>query len=179
MLSFPLVRRSLSGVIFLVLILSFLSGNTHASPESYWRFAEKQCHGNLALMLKEVERSPGIPYFRTNRSARELFETLKQAGRFFELGLSEGEGEVLVKAVYERLKVNAQLEVRSAGEESTKTLQGGGIFPYRAGTEFEKLDGVLMRWPFDWTSQAGKLGGDGGWPVRCRCDRQHVGEQPP
>jgi agmatine deiminase len=99
-------------------------------------------------MLDIVQRSPRIPT-RITWSAAELVERLRQAGRFRQLGLTDSEGVRLVEAVYRHLDL--PLEGRPTAE-SAGAFAAAPPFPVRAGTEFENLSSVLMRWPFDWVA---------------------------
>jgi agmatine deiminase len=128
------------------------AASVHAD-ENEWRRADRECHGNLQRMLEVIAAAPVIPQWRTNRSADELTATLRAAGRFRQLGLTNSEGAALVRAVYARMGVRLTRPVGdmrqllpSAPEPATPPLQ------FRAGTEFEQLDSVLLRWPFDWTN---------------------------
>jgi agmatine deiminase len=147
-------KKIVPSLLFIVFALTVLSPVTYASSEFFWESKAKEYHGNLALMLAEVERAAAIPYYLTNRDAQELFEVLKKAGRFQELGLTEGEGLALVNAVYRKMGISPAAHDETASAEMERESQGEEGFPsYRAGTEFEKLDTMLMRWPFDWSNQ--------------------------
>jgi agmatine deiminase len=125
----------------------------YASSESFWKSKGKECYGNLALMLNEVEKAETTPSYHTNRSAQELCEALKKAGRFEEVGLTEEEGQKLVSALYRKLGITPAKNDGITSAVRERESQGKEGFPSsRAGTEFEKLDAVLMRWPFDWQS---------------------------
>jgi len=146
-------RKIVVPLLGFIFAFTVLSPAAYASSESFWKSREKGCYGNLALMLNEVERAETVPSYHTNRSAQELCGALRKAGRFAELGLTEEEGQRLVSAIYRKLGITpaANDEISPAIKE--RESQGKEGFPsYRAGTEFEKLDAVLMRWPFDWQS---------------------------
>ena len=139
--------------VWFITAAAFFPGVTHSSSRLFWQDKDVFCYGDLDCMLNQVEASARIPHFRTNRSAKELVEVLKKAGRFEQLGLTAQEGEFLVGAVYQ--KMGLALE-RPDGVLSTENqLQSGSAddVSYRAGREFERLDGVLMRWPISWMSQ--------------------------
>jgi len=146
-------------IVFLSLCFIFAftvsSPAAYASSESFWKSKGKECYGNLALMLNEVERAETAPSYHTNRSAEELAEVLNKAGRFAELGLTDEEGQKLVSALYRKLGITPATNDEISSAAGEKESQGKeGFSSYRAGTEFEKLDAVLMRWPFDWQSMS-------------------------
>ncbi len=146
-------RKILLVIFSIFTVFAFLSKFTYASSEAIWKQKGIECYANLGCMLTQVEVSEKIPHFRTNRSAKELFEVLQKTNRFQELGLTGKEGEILVKAVYQKMGVNMKESVMALPGENETTERNALSPSYRAGQEFEKLDGVLMRWPFDWESQ--------------------------
>lgn len=143
---------------FALCVLALFFAGPAVASEFTWAQKDSDCHGNLSLMLQEVEKGERIPHLRTTRSAEDLFEVLKNAGRFRELGLTDTEGKILVDAVYKKMG----LSTGNGGIKSIKSYERDTNLPrskalsYRAGTEFEKLNAVLMRWPFDWASQKDK-----------------------
>ena len=86
-----------------ITVAAFFPGIAHGSGPRFWQDKEITCYGNLDCMLNEVKESERIPHFRTNRSAKELVEVLRRAGRFDQLGLTETEGEHLVRTVYQKM----------------------------------------------------------------------------
>jgi agmatine deiminase len=125
----------------------------NSSSQLFWQKEDVTCYGNLACMLKQVEVSERIPHLRTKRSAQTLIGILKKAGRFQQLGLTDREGEILVDAVYRKMGLNLGSHPGAISTENQERIIAAPEISYRAGQEFEKLDGVLMRWPFDWESQ--------------------------
>jgi agmatine deiminase len=128
----------------------FLYGTVYASTENYWSQKTQECGGNLDLMLKEIADAEAIPHFRTDRSPEELFQVLKTAGRFHELDLNDREGEILVKAVFEKMGLTDSDPEEFRPAENRANPEELNAISFRAGTEFEELAAVLMRWPFDW-----------------------------
>jgi len=128
-----------------------LSPAVHASSETFWKNKEAECRGSLSLMLEIVKKTEPIPFYRTNRDLQELFQVLKKTGRFKELGLTDAEGLMLLQAVYEKMGINLAADIgMSPSVMKSESPQEREFASYRAGTEFENLDAVLMRWPFDW-----------------------------
>jgi len=123
--------------------------------ELKWQATHEQHHGQLNAMLELIAETPVIPHFRSDRSARELFDVLVEAGRFDELGLTQDEGWTLVKAVYEKHGLPIDVDRRVVGDtEPFDPNNDPAETPdFRSGTEFENLNAVLMRWPWDWASQ--------------------------
>lgn len=140
-------------IVWLIASAVFFPGGAHSSSQLFWQDKETSCYGDLDCMINQVKASTRIAHYRTNRSARELVGVLKKAGRFHQLGLTDQEGEFLVSAVYRKMGLGLDRpsrEILTANQAQTTVVQE---VSYRAGQEFEKLDGVLMRWPFDWRGQ--------------------------
>jgi len=140
------------------------------SSESFWAQKEKECHGDLASMLREVEKLEEMPQLRNTRSAQDMIIILKNNGRFQELGLTNEEGEILVHALYEKLGIDMGTDIvrdndtpavpeadePKADEPVADGKDDSSALSYRAGQEFENLSAVLLRWPFDWAARRGE-----------------------
>lgn len=77
---------------------------------------------------------------------------LNRAGRFAQLGVSREQGRELVLAYYRRQGLDERgstpAAARPAGGADTSALPAPPP-GYRAGREFDPLQAVLLRWPFD------------------------------
>jgi len=151
------ISTKLSLLAFVVAGLILGGPAAWCGEDPRWTAEEAQCHGNLDRMLQVVAESTPQPHFRTNKNVDRLFVDLKAAGRFEELGLSDAEGRILIEAVYAKLKSDVQSNDPAAGQaqsrsESHRGIMGDSRVSYEPATEFERLKGVLMRWPFDWGS---------------------------
>lgn len=135
------------------------AGFVFAAPDpQYWQERERACKGNFAQMLAELRQAPPIPQLRTDWSAEQLFRLLQRIGRFRQLGVTDAEGKILVQAFFERMGI--QPHARPAASASDPAEADGELVTYRAGTEFEHLDAVLMRWPtetFSWQASWGQM----------------------
>lgn len=154
--------------------------SSDADSRSYWEAREAECRGDLACMLRAVEAAEPIPQWRADRPAGDLVRALRRAGRFRELGLSDEEGERLVAAVYRKLGGRKAMAV------SPPTSEDPGLptpTAWRAAREFEELEAVLMRWPFDWPAQRGAWASmvsalaAAGVTIRMRVDTDQQGKE--
>jgi agmatine deiminase len=133
------------------LCLSAAAGSLHAD-ERTWRMHEERTRGDLSAMLKTIAESPAIPQLRLTRSAAELTSLLSRVGRFRQLGLTDAQGAVLVEAVYRKHGLPLTGIAPRSADGAPVTPAALAPIRYRAGTEFENLSRVLMRWPFDWAA---------------------------
>lgn len=131
---------------------------TESADAVFWKTSEKACHGNLQCMRRVVQEVPFTAKLRGWNDPQALVQALKAVGRFRELGLSDEEGEILVREV---LGVRESHGPQTVGETSTGTSVSPQFSPpteptfsYRAPAEFEPIQAVLLRWPFDWTQVA-------------------------
>ncbi|MFZ2989979.1 agmatine deiminase family protein, partial [Ideonella sp.] len=83
----------------------------------------------------------------------EQVRMLEAAGRFERLGISSAQGRQLVAAWYRRQGLDARgaapAQAPAATPTATASVPPAG---WRAGREFDPLQAVLLRWPFDWTA---------------------------
>lgn len=136
----------------LACLFTLLQQKAEAASQS-WLMVEKQCYGEIECMVERVKAAPNLNHYRSNRSPEELFEVLKSADRFSQLGLTEAEGWRLIEAVYEKLSLGQKKGSQQGGTGKKKGENRGALsYDFRAGQEFESLRGMLMRWPFDWSS---------------------------
>lgn len=138
-------------IVLSLLALSSASGAARISGEGDWTALDRAHRGDLAAMLRWVQRADPIVQPRSNRSAAELVAVLDRAGRFEELGLSSEEGALLVEAVYRRFRLAPRTTDLPATDRSGSPRDSA--IQFRAATEIEPIHAVLMRWPFDWASQ--------------------------
>jgi agmatine deiminase len=153
-------------LIAAALICLATAGTALADAEAQrWRAAEAQAHGRFDRLLALVHSAPVRPQLRLQRSADELNTALEAAGRWAALGITPSQGRELVLAYYRRQGLTP--DGRRAGAAppaapSNATPVAPAIAPaiaptvpderWRAGREFDRLDGVLLRWPFDWSA---------------------------
>ncbi len=125
---------------------------------SFWKGYEKACHGNLSCLVRVVQEAPLQARLRGWKDANALVQVLKDVGRFRELGLSDEEGEILVRTVLEAADSKGLQSVDETTPGESPAMQWAPptepSFPYRAPAEFEPIQAVLLRWPFDWTKVA-------------------------
>ncbi len=145
-MKFPSVHLALS-----LLALSSSSSAARISGEGDWIALDRGHRGDLAAMLRWVERAEPVVQPRSNRSALELVAVLDRAGRFEELGLTLEQGRQLVESVYRRFGL--PLERADLAVAARSDFPGDDAIEFRAATEIEAIQAVLMRWPFDWASQ--------------------------
>lgn len=77
-----------------------------------------------------------------------MLDEVEALGRLDKLGINRDEGLLLLKAAYVQLGIPHEPE-----RGRIPTHHGGtaaSAIAVRAGTEFEPLEGVLFRWPYDW-----------------------------
>jgi len=119
---------------------------TFAQGQPFWSARDHDNKGRLDRMLAELKNHKPAAPVRFNQSYEQLASTLEKAGRFRELGLTDGEGRILLRAVFKHLgipenPVLAKMRNEKASE-TVVTLPG-----YRMKAEFEPIDAVLMTWP--------------------------------
>lgn len=142
----PLLNRLLGTALLSLFTLSILP--TATASEVKWLQHEQQARGNLQKMLHIVDKAPQLMQPRMRRSAAELTELLSREGRFQELGLAEEEGRELVRKVYGKLGIPLEGETQPTDVMSNAPIDTPTSM--RAGTEFEPLSAIHIRWPFDW-----------------------------
>lgn len=160
------MRPTLPGrLIAAALICLAAAGPALADAEAQrWRAAEAQAHGRFDRLLALVDTAPLRPQLRLRRPADELSAALERAGRWAALGITPAQGHQLVLAYYRRQGLTADGR-RAGAEPPTATPTAAPAAPatpaiapaapderWRAGREFDRLDGVLLRWPFDWSA---------------------------
>lgn len=150
-----------------------------ASSAEQWAALAASARGDLQAMLELVEAAPVVPQARITRPAGDLWQALRDAGRFDELGLTPAEGRTLVNAVYRRLGAPEALmgdtwpvrhqgdgvQVGHGGDPIAEPgvvhrVQDGGngngqgtdAIDFRGSQEFENIKATLFRWPYDWSA---------------------------
>ncbi len=138
------------------LICLAAAGTARADAEAQrWRAAEAQAHGRFDRLLALVESAPLRPQLRLQRPAGELAAVLERAGRWTALGITPAQGQALVQAYYRRQGLDPagrQPPVPRQGAEPAASATPAPDGRWRAGREFDRLDSVLLRWPFDWAA---------------------------
>lgn len=119
---------------------------------SDWQRAAVEHLGDLAAMLRAIDAAPALPHARLHANAADLHRALLDAGRYSALELTEAEGWTLVEAVYRKHGLPLTPALGGAVDIDDDPLPPAAP-NFRAGTEFEPLRAVLLRWPFDWSSQ--------------------------
>lgn len=138
------LRRLLFAMVMLLVGVSLAHGARLTQAE--WGAEDKRCRGNLQCMLERI-RTTALPIgYRTTRTADEMFMTLKAAGRFTQLGLTDAQGRVLVREVWQRIRPASSTKAPTAAisTPSPSVLAAPG---YQPRPEFAPLDSILMRWP--------------------------------
>ncbi len=150
-----------------------------ASQEALWQENERRCHGDLDCMLAIVEQTAPIPRHRARPDRDDLYGRLRDIGRFQQLGLTDEEGGQLVDAVFQKLLPedmddgdykeysDGDYNEYSRGHRPSMLLedqipridgrsrdvddseQETAFVQHEAKAEFQELEAVLMRWPFD------------------------------
>jgi agmatine deiminase len=141
-------------ILLCLLVLALSSLCSRADEAQLWQQAEAEARGDFPRLLALVDAAPIRPQLRQMRSVAEHVQVLAAAGRFQALGVSPAQGEALVRAWYRRQGLD------TAGRKpdtapTTPTVQPTAAQPpagWRAGREFDPLQAVLLRWPFDWAA---------------------------
>ena len=119
----------------------------------HWREAEAAAHGDFARLLGLAETAPLRPQLRHWRPLVEHVRMLEAAGRFQALGITREEGVALVRAWYARQGLDERGALARSGAAAAAPVAISQPLPppgWRAGREFDPLQAVLLRWPFDW-----------------------------
>jgi agmatine deiminase len=136
-------------------LAAMVSVCAHADEAARWRAVEDQARGDFPRLLEVAGNAPQHPHWREQRPVDELVQVLDRAGRFVQLGVSRAQGRELVLAYYRRQGLDEQgrspAVARPAGGAATSALPAPPP-GYRAGREFDPLQAVLLRWPFDWAA---------------------------
>jgi agmatine deiminase len=142
---------------FYTMLLLLASVPLHADEAKAWRQAEADVRGDFARQLAIVEAAPRLPQSRRHRPLAEHVRVLQAAGRFDALGITPAQGEALVRAWYRRQGLDPAGPRPRAGAPATPSAAAGAASfeppaSWRAGREFDRLQAVLLRWPFDWSA---------------------------
>lgn len=135
----------------MLLLVGLASLSSRADEALAWRQAEADAHGRFDRLLALVESAPQRPQRRHLRPLDEHVRVLEAAGRFSALGITREQGEALVRAAYRRQGLDPagaaapQRPAATANASATQPPAG-----WRAGREFDPLQAVLLRWPYDW-----------------------------
>lgn len=146
--------RRIAALCLMMMVWGLALGHAQAGDpgRAFWKTAEQKCFGDLSCMVRTVREAPAPGPHRGWRDAGELVAALKQAGRFRHLGLSDAEGETLVREVLKTMAPSGDTAASqtAAAPQATPQVLPAPNFDYRAPAEFETLRAVLLRWPFDW-----------------------------
>ena len=111
-------------------------------------------------MLDQIAATPLRQHRGIHQSLEEMLDVVETHGRLAELGITRAEGRMLMEAAFDKLGLPHQPQERAAeaynGQLAVTNYQIP--FPVRAGTEFEDLEGVLFRWPYDWAGARQSIG---------------------
>jgi agmatine deiminase len=120
-----------------------------ADEALYWQQAEAEARGDFPRLLAEVQAAPLRQQLRLNRSLDQQVQVLQAAGRFDQLGITAAQGRQLVAAWFRRQGLDPQ---GPRVQPSVQPAPAASLPPagWRAGREFDPLQAVLLRWPFDW-----------------------------
>jgi agmatine deiminase len=153
--------RFLTAVALAALCLS-----AHADEAARWQQVEAEARGDFPRLLAVVQAAPLHPQTRQARPLARQVEVLERAGRFAALGIDREQGRELVAAWYRRQGLNPSGTPMTTGATpAVRVTPAEPVAPaaalplaslppagYRAGREFDPLQAVLLRWPFDWAS---------------------------
>lgn len=141
------ILRLLTATLLALLATTPARADTEAA---HWRNAEAQAHGRFDALLALVESAPRRPQLRLQRPADQLSAVLDRAGRWAALGITAEEGRRLVLAYYRRQGLDPAGRMPAAQADEAAPQATVPDTRWRAGREFDRLDQVLLRWPFNW-----------------------------
>ena len=150
--------RCLSALLCSALTILALSARADDAARA-WREAEAAAHGDIARLLALAESAPLRPQLRHWRPLPDHVNMLEATGRFEALGITREQGVALVRAWYARQGLDERGAPVLRGSAATATAaapvppaQPQPPSGWRAGREFDPLQAVLLRWPFDWSA---------------------------
>jgi len=166
-------RRFSPGTTIVLAAIGLLSsvGVALASQGALWNENDRRCHGDLDCMLAIVEQTAPMLRHRAPPDRDELYGLLRHIGRFQQLGLTDEEGAALVDAAFQKLLPEDMDDADDTGfferrqssallEDKRRQIDGRSwdiddseqdtaFLQYEAKAEYQELEAVLMRWPFE------------------------------